>query len=213
MPKRIGGFAFALAVLASGHAGAQTAVSGTVVDPRGSPVPGAFVEALPITKGGFAASLSWKKTDDHGKFSLSLGEGRYEIRAKDESEGYPDPNALLSVNADALFPEISVSDRELRGIKVRLGPKGGTLDGDVRDKTTEKPISKAKITIRDPRNPQAFVEVFADKDGRFQFTVPPKAVVVSVTAPGYETGYFENGRELDLSGGERRTITLEVEPR
>jgi hypothetical protein len=197
-------------VIGSSLAQSQTTVAGTVVGPDGAPAPNSSVEAFPIQSDGFAGNLTWIKVDDHGNFRLTLHEGRYEIRAKDESEGYPDPNALLSVDPNALFPEVVVSREDISGVQVRLGLKGGILEGDVRDKVTQSPITNAKVTIRDVKKPEAFVEVFSDKAGHFQFTVPNKALQVLATAPGHVAVSYADGAELKLSGGERRSIVIEL---
>lgn len=94
----------------------QVVVAGLVVDSGGHPLPGAFVEAFPMESGGFAGNLNWTKTDGDSSFHLSLRPGRYEIRAKDETDGYPDPNVLLSVDPEVVFPEVTVDKQEIRGV-------------------------------------------------------------------------------------------------
>ena len=191
----------------------QIIVEGKVVSPDGAPVPSSSVEAFPIQDGGFVGSLTWTRTDDKGNFRLNLRGGRYEIRAKDEEQGYPDPNALLSHDPNALFPEISVSEENISGVQVRLGPKGGILEGSVNDITTHGAIAQAKITIRDTKRPKAFVEVFSDKDGHFRFTVPSRPLSISASAPGYKTAKFPEGGPVTLSGGEHRFFAIDLDPR
>ena len=89
-----------------------------------------------------------------------------------------------------------------------LGMRGGVLEGEVTEKETGNPLQQAKISIRDARNSAAYVEVFSDKSGHFEFTVPSKPVLLSATARGYETTKF--GEEVTLSGGEHRRISLEL---
>jgi hypothetical protein len=111
-----------------------------------------------------------------------------------------------------LFPEINVSKQDIVGVEVRLGPKGATLDGDVRDKVSQSFVQKAKITIRDAKRPEAFVEVFSDKAGHFRFTVPSKFLLISATAEGYKTAHMDEGRQWMPSSGEHRAIIFELEP-
>ena len=193
---------------------AERVVSGIVIDSAGFEVANASVQAMPRKEeknGGTVGSLSWMKTDSHGRFSLRLSSGRYKIVAKDEADGYPDPVFMLSADPTDRFPEISVQEEDISGVRVMLGMRGGVLEGDLRDQETQNPIPQGKVVIRDARNAEAYVEVFPDKlGGQFQFTVPNKPVLVSATAPGYATTYFGNREEVTLSGGEHRHITIEL---
>jgi hypothetical protein len=187
-------------------------VTGRVTTAGGVAIGKAFVEAVPIMSGksgGRLGQLAWIQTDDQGRFHMSLLPGRYQMRAKAENDGYPDPNFQLSVDPAATFPEISVALADISGVNVTLGGKGGILVGELRDEVTKKPIV-GKITITDARKPQAFVELFSDQDGHFQFTVPNKPILISATAPGYKTTNFQGRSEAIVSDGERRAIVLEL---
>jgi hypothetical protein len=188
-----------------------TAVGGVVVAPDGLVVPNASVEAvrLPGDNDDLNASqLRWIQADNEGRFRLTLSPGRYEIRAKDEIHGYTDPNFMLSTDPHSDFPVIAVDSRDLSEVKVKLGTKGGILEGELLDKATRSPVEKGKVTIADARRPEVFVEVFADKEGRFQFAVPNKPLQISGSAPGYRAASFEEG--VTLAGGEHLKITLEL---
>jgi hypothetical protein len=95
-------------------------------------------------------------------------------------------------------------------VQVVLGAKGGILVGDLRDRQSHRAISQGKVILRDARDSNGFVELTTDVQGRFQFTVPNKAFTIFATAPGYMAVYFMNGQPITLSGGEQRTITLEL---
>jgi hypothetical protein len=212
MPER---FALAVALLfvlvgfpAEGFQRSIHNIVGVVADSRGSPATGASVEAFPIEKTGSAGHLSWVHTDEDGGFRLTLSSGRYVIRAKDEKNGFPDPNFLLSSDPSAKFPEISVEDADVSGVRVILGTKGGIIEGTLRDEQTHQVISQGKVTISYARNPEAFVEVPVDKAGHFEFTVPRKPIRISATAPGYSTTYSGNKEELTLSEGEHRSVGI-----
>jgi len=185
-------------------------VKGQVVAADGSEMQSAEVAAIPITTSGHAGHLLWTNTDDHGQFQLVLKAGRYQIRAKAEAAGYPDPSALFSVDPKAQFPAISVVQSDISGVRVILGAKGGVLIGDIRDLRSHGAIPHGKVILRDPRNPRGFVELTTDGQGRFQFTVPNKAFTILASAPGYKAVHFMNGQPLTLSGGEQRNITVEL---
>jgi hypothetical protein len=110
-----------------------------------------------------------------------LKRGRYEIIAKDE-ERYPDPTFLLCRDSTASFPEVTMQDSDLTGIRVVLGAEGGLLEIHIRDEATREDVPGAKAIIRDARNPAAFVEVTSDQTGHLRFTVPDKPIVVSAYA-------------------------------
>jgi len=189
-------------VVASGQA-EEHSVAGVVTGIDGSEAPRACVSARPV--GPSAGNMGCTEADEHGAFTMRLRPGEYIMRAKDEAEGYPDPNFLLSTDPSAKFPRVVIGQSDVSGVRVVLGARGGVLEGRVRDKATGLPIVGAKVTISDARAPAAYVEVFSNKDGAFQFTVPARPVIVSAAATSYEKGRPE---EVALSGG--RHVSIEI---
>jgi hypothetical protein len=198
-----------------GSSVAGTTVTGTVRDSSGRPLPHAYVEAVPVLKQSGPGTVGnfgnpWVATNSSGSFSLTLAPGRYRIRAKDEAEGYPDPSFWLGRDPKARFPEIAVGTTEITGVAVVLGTRGGILSGQIRDALTHMPVPGAKIRIEDPQNSDAYVEVFANREGQFQYTVPSKPLLISATAPGYKSIEVVAAVEQTLSPGEYRKIDLEL---
>jgi hypothetical protein len=183
-------------------------VFGVVTDAHGLVVAGASVAAIPVEEKGSAGNFGWVHVDNKGRFRLVLTPGRYVVRGKDEADGYPDPSFLLCSDPNADFPEIAVEQADISDVRVVLGTRGGVVLGDLRDETTQHTVSKGKVTIRDARQQDVFVEVFTNEVGHFQFTVPNKPIQILATAPGYRVTYYEGGAELLLSGGERRTVAI-----
>lgn len=202
----------ALAAAAPADGEKPVAVSGQVFALNGSPVTHALVASFPIGGSGSGGNVTWVPTASEGNFRLTLKPGRYVIRAKFEASGYPDPTFLFGADPRAEFPEISVADSDVTGIRVTLGGQGGVVEGDLWDSTTRHPVADGKITIRDARNPESYVEVFADKAGHFQFAVPSKPIRISATAPGYKAATFDTGHELTLSDGEHKITNFELQP-
>jgi len=213
--KQIRGFAelwFVLAAVLIAAAQGETprTIRGSVTDNSGSVVTTASVAAIPSDEQGSAGDFGWVHVDEEGRFRLTLTSGRYVIRAKAEADGYTDPSFLLSSDSSVRFPEITVAQADISNIHVVLGMKGGMLAGNLQDEATQQPVPKGKVTIRDARQRDAFVEVSADQNGHFQFTVPNKAIQLIATAPGYRTTYYENGSEIVLSGGEHRSVSIRL---
>jgi len=193
----------------------QVSVNGVIVDSTGRPMAHAFVEAIPRASNGGKGTVGsrlnpWSPADAQGRFTISVPPGRYKIRAKDEADGYPDPVYWLNADPTAVFPEITVEQESISDVRVVLGKKGGILEGSLRDSATQLPIPKAKITIREAGKPEAFVEVFTDGAGNFEYTVPSKPIQIVATASGYSPTYYGNGAALILSGGEHRAVTIEL---
>jgi len=203
-----------LAVIATGPADGKkpVAVSGQVFALNGSPAIHASVASFPVGTSGSGGNVTWVSTTDGGNFRLMLRPGRYIIRAKSEAAGYPDPTFLFGADPRAKFPEISVVDSEITGIRVTLGGQGGVVEGDLWDSITRHPIAGGKVTIRDARNAEAYVEVFTDKAGHFQFAVPSKPIQIFATVPGYKAASFDTGHEMTLSDGEHKTADIELQP-
>jgi hypothetical protein len=193
----------------------ETTVSGTVRDAAGNSIAHAYVEAIPVfakSNGGTVGSSSpWVAADSAGTFSLSLAPGRYRLRAKAEADGYPDPSFWVNRDLKARFPEIAVFDKQIRNIEVVLGTRGGMLAGEVRDRQTHRSLAGAKIRIQDATNSGAYVEVFSNSNGHFQYTVPSKPLLISAVAPGYKVTSFEGGAEITLSPGGHREFQLDLE--
>lgn len=212
--------AFLVLSLASGfgQAAANTRVSGSVRDAAGKSITHAYVEAIPVItngSGGTVGSSSnpWVAADSSGIFTLTLRPGRYRIRAKDEVDGYPDPSFWVNLDSKARFPEITVVDRdgEARNIEVVLGAQGAILGGEVRDAQTHTSLAGAKIRIQDARNSAAYVEVFTNSNGHFQYTIPSKPLLISVTAPTYKVTDLDGGAEVTVSPGGHREFQLDLE--
>ncbi len=213
---KIRALAFALVLSTAPRvAGSEATVSGAVTDSTDSESAHALVQAMSRREsqtGGIVGSRPnpWIETDDHGRFRINLPPGRYKFLAKNEIDGYPDPIFLLNSDKTATFPEVSVFQKDISDVRVTLGKRGGVLEGELVDQQSREPVPRGKITIRDARNADVYVEVFADQVGRFRFAIPGKPVVVSGTAPRYKATKFETG-ELELAGGEHHTIVVGLE--
>jgi Carboxypeptidase regulatory-like domain len=189
------------------------AVSGVVVAQDGSALSNVAVQAVSIGGAGIVGTQTWTPAAKDGRFQIFLKPGNYQIRAKAEEEGYPDPSFLLCADQHATFPNIVVGEHNVSDVRVVLGSRGGLLEGEVRDKLTGNPLPKARVTIIDANNPKAYVELFTNNAGQFHFTVPPRPVVMHVTATGYNPVSANGGGGISVSPGERREEIIKLELR
>jgi hypothetical protein len=202
---------FAFVSAYAGDTPASQVVSGLVVTQDGSQVPNASVQAVPIGGRGTVGNQSWVAADKEGRFAILIKPGRYQIRAKAEDGGYPDPNFLFSADASAAFPSVEVSEHGIDDVRVVLGSKGALLEGEVRDEHSGRPLQKAKVTISDANEPHAFVEVFTNDMGQFHFVVLAKPIVITAAAVGYTSPNVKDGERVTLSPGERRRVVIRLD--
>jgi hypothetical protein len=202
------GFSVASAALGQGT------VTGIVTDSTGVAVAHASVDAHANVN---AANIvgdrmnPWIQADARGRFSLALPRGRYKIIAKDDEDGYPDPVYLLNADPTAEFPEITVGSEDITGVRVVLGKQGGVLEGQVSDRESRRPLFAAKITIRDAKNPIAYVEIFSDSTGYFRFSVPAKPILISCSADGHKKEDFAKGGTITFKASERRRVDFDLQ--
>jgi len=195
---------------------ADPKVRGKVVDQDGNPVSHAYIEARPIIndlgKGTVVGNgpNPWIAADDSGQFEILLPAGRYRIQGKAEVDGFPDPTFWLNVDPKARFPVISVANKDVTDVEVVLGRQGGILHGLVQDADTPAPISNARLRLQDARNSNAFVEIFTNQAGQFEYTVPSKPILISAEAKGYKRVTVQNGGEVILAPGEHREIDIDL---
>ncbi|MGH9499076.1 MAG: MSCRAMM family protein [Terriglobales bacterium] len=185
-------------------------VSGSVITADGSTLPSVAVQAIPIAESAVGVQ-HWLAADKDGHFSLLLKPGRYQIRAKAEDAGYPDPNFLLSADPTAHFPIVVVTSQALTEVRVVLGVRGAFVDGEVHDVRSGKPLKDAKVTIADASDSRAYVEVFTNASGEFHFAMPAKHIMISATADGYISSE-KRPQRISPSPGEHVKVAIDLEP-
>ena len=121
-------------------------VCGLVVGVTGGPIQGAHVYAL-STESANPGRHQEVLTDSKGEFLLkNVHDGPNEIRAYAPDIGYPDN--LFAFFQTAPVPVIVLKPgAAVTGVVVHLGPKAGTLAGEVVDKMTGKPLPSASVTL------------------------------------------------------------------
>lgn len=182
-------------------------VEGRVFGISGDPVQGAHVYALSAESINPARHLE-VLTDAKGEFLLeNVHEGQNEIHAYAPELGYPDN--MFAVFQTAPVPVVTVNaGAVIRGVEVHLGPRPGTLAGEVVDRQTRKPLPTASITLSWADRPDFYARSSVGQDGRFTFLVPVRPLLVVVTCDGYRT--WKSTALTVSSGG---TFPLAVEMR
>jgi hypothetical protein len=207
--------ALVLCVLLNLTCFAQLTISGKVVTSDSKPLDHAFVQARPAFghRGGTVGDHPgdpWVQIDGEGIFKLAVNPGRYRILAKSERDGYPDPTFFLNFDPTSVFPLVNVGGKSIAGAKVVLGRRGAFVEGTVRNASNHVAIRGAKVKFELVANSVAFVEVFTDANGRFQFAIPAKPIRVTVSANGFKEVAIDGGAGMALSSGERRTLLTEL---
>lgn len=134
-------------------------IAGTVLDPEGSPLGGAYVSVshpgAPLSK----RVISW--TDASGRFTLAVAEtGEYELRASNPSQWSASSTVTIKT-VEALIPHVQAGTRDL---VVQL-PRDATIEGVVLG-PDERPAALACVEAEDSEQ-HSLGTTFADAQGAF----------------------------------------------
>jgi hypothetical protein len=187
------------------------AVEGQVIDAQSQPVSGAKVYATDLA--AFPGRLPSTRTDRSGRFFLGpLPVGRTTLHASKEAAGYPDTFFAFFDQGSEGITQLQVRNQKVeQGVVVRLGPKGGRLEGQIVDAKTGRPLVAARIALTRIAEPKKFINLGPDSaDGRFSVVVPAVAFSVTVSAKGYER--WDYGKPLELASGEVKKLRIALHP-
>ena len=176
-------------------------IRGTVVDADGKPVSHATVyaseEASPLADAYPIAT----KTDASGRFDFreTLKHGVYELYARKDKDGYPDPGSAFYRALDFNPETVQLfGEHPDAKVKLKLGHKAGVLTGNVVDADTGLPLKSGIVLV----NLQADAQRNQVVDGKFRELVPADTdvyVLVQVARP-------------DCANWSRFDITLSLQP-
>jgi hypothetical protein len=124
-------------------------ISGTVVNEDGKPVPQAAVYVSQEASSLVDAQSIVTRTDAAGRFDFgrSLKHGFYEIYARKDEDGYPDPTSKFYQPLNFTLQNVQLfGDRPAKQVTVHLEGKGALLAGRVFDSDTGRPL-KASIGL------------------------------------------------------------------
>jgi len=130
-------------------------ISGTVVNEDGKPVPGAAVYVSLDSQEDSPFSLvdlrnsTVASTDAAGRFDFGrkLKHGFYEIYARKDKDGYPDPTSKFYQPLNFSVQHVQLyGDHPAEKVTVQLSEKAAILAGRVYDTATELPL-KAEVSF------------------------------------------------------------------
>jgi len=157
-------------------------ISGTVVNEDGKPIPGATVyvsqdsqEDSPLVD---LRNSTVARTDAAGRFDFGrkLKHGFYEIYARKDKDGYPDPRSKFYQPLNFSVQNVQLyGDLPAEKVTVQLSDKAAILAGRVYDAATGLPL-KAEVGFHNLQTDGARRAEAAD--GKFSELIPANADVI-----------------------------------
>ncbi len=185
-------------------------ISGTVVDADGKPVSRATVYASEEASLADAYPIA-TKTDAAGRFDFreTLKHGVYDLYARKDKDGYPDPGSAFYRASDFNPETVQLfGEHPDAKVKLKLGDKAGVLTGNVVDADTGLPL-KSGIVLA---NLQADAQRNQVVDGKFRELVPPDTdiyVLVQVARPDF-ANWSRFDIKLSLQPGEEKNLDIRL---
>jgi hypothetical protein len=146
-------------------------ISGTVVNEDGKPVPGATVYVSEEASSLVDANSAVARTDAAGRFDFgrTVKHGVYEIYARQDKEGYPDPTSKFYQPLNFSPQKVQLfGDRPAEKVTVQLQEKAAILAGRVFDADTGRPL-RAGVGFTNLRTEAGH---FVSADGEFHALIP-----------------------------------------
>jgi hypothetical protein len=183
-------------------------IEGRVMDDNGQPISGATVYAAKTDL--LTGRIPHALTDKQGKFTFKgLPPGAYELSAKKDDDGYPNPDSAFHYGRAIAKVTVTVYESQVtRGVIVKIGNKMGVLVLHVINATTKRPIKNSKVTLRRLDNPEfKYITGPYDAEGtNKKIPAPSSPFTIEVSAPGYEIWRYRK------EGSQRQADSLQVAP-
>jgi Carboxypeptidase regulatory-like domain len=154
-------------------------VSGTVVNEAGEPVPGATVYVSEEASSLVDANSVVARTDVAGRFDFgrTVKHGVYEIYARKDKDGYPDPTSKFYQPLNFSPQKVQLfGDHPEEKVTVQLPKKAAILAGRVFDAETGQPL-RAGVGFTNLRTEAGH---FVPADGEFHALIPANTDVYVV---------------------------------
>src|SRR5215469_11994826 len=185
-------------------------VSGTVVNVDGKPVPDATVYVSEESSSLVDPGRKQTRTDAAGRFDFGekLRRGVYEIYARKDKDGYPDPGSDFYQPLNFTPQKVQLfGDHPAKEVAITLENKAAILTGRVIDTDTGQPL-KANvgfINVQTRGGQSAVVD-----NGKFRELIPANTdVYVLVEEEGRDhASWYPFTTKLSLQSGEIRDVEI-----
>jgi hypothetical protein len=197
-------------------------ISGSVVNEDGKSVSGATVYVSEEATSLVDANSKVARTDVAGRFDFGpkLNHGVYEIYARKEKDGYPDPTSKFYQSLNFSPQRVQLfGDHPAEKVTVQLKEKAAILAGRVFDADTGRPL-KAGVGFINLRTEAGSNSVSAD--GKFQAPIPANTdVYVMVQEVDRDHAYWslfttkvtlKPGQKMEIDVPLSKTATLPDTP-
>ena len=188
----------------------QGRIVGSVVNDLNEPVASAILCTSIVRTNTANTTCGADKVDKQGHFDISVPLETNRVFAQNPDVGLQPPSRPME---EGIRVELTES-KPVAEVTLQIGPRPAEIDLSVTDKATGKPIRSFKVRwIRLDDAPASFIQ--STKSPVF---VPPNVdVLLMVQAHGYKSWFFTDLTSpshpvLNLSSGDQRTVTAELEP-
>ncbi len=201
---------------------APAEVAGVIVGEGAKPLSDAEVTAFPEGRPGVGI-LPHCFSDGAGHFLITgIPPGRYRISGEKSQGGYGEPRQTLFNSPLASVPMVDLKPGEkAEGVTVRLGPRGGWVEGTVVDADSGAEIRNGSVAVLYARHhfPEMYGAWSVGRGRRFRVLLPSdKKVRLKFSARGYDSWYLgTDGTEahaaaVRLKPGEVKRIEVRLRP-
>jgi hypothetical protein len=210
-----------------------SSVSGRVVYPNGKIAPGAQVVAFRDDR--LNGRIPMGNSNNEGRFVITGVEDgiEYSICASKEYDGYSNPFLLpFGLPTGGKCKKVKVGVGVVSEVEVFLAPKGGEIEGEVRDARSGDLFSMGKVVVFRPLkflrgqwtvvNPREATyvptaEAAIDNNGRFKIIgLPTGSYFLKAEVQGRNPWYFNNqvsdvaAQPIAIKSGITRTIVVNI---
>src|SRR5207253_9454141 len=142
-------------------------------------------------------------------FGAKLRHGVYQLYAREDKDGYPDPNSTFYRAQDFNPTRVQLfGERPESSVTLDLGDKAGLVIGRIFDGDTGRPLKAGVILI----NLDADARLDQVVDGKFRQLVPADTdvnIAVEIVGPDHDA-WSRFDTKLNLQPGEERDVDFRL---
>ncbi len=190
-------------------------VTGHVLASDGQAVVGARVVPFPLEM-GMSGPIPFAISGKDGYYRLKTPAfGNTRICASKVGEGYPDTTAAIFLSGGEHEPVVNLkAESFLQDVDVRLPPPDGSLELTIVDEESLQAIGTARVLLRRTEDKDVRYATNIGRTGRFKVELPPRAIQVEISAPGYLPWLYKeettNNPYVKLLSGQRLSVLVKL---